>query len=269
MHAFALLDRRSVIRVTGPDRASFLDGLLTADVGGATPGSPRPAALLTPQGKILHALWVHAAPDGDEAVLLDLPRDGAEDLLKRLSLFRLRAKVEIADVSDTWAVLVDAAGARRIGRIDDASPSDAIIAAYDAWRVAHGRPEQGVDYGAAEMFPADVNLDLLGGVDYRKGCFVGQEVVSRMKRRGSIRKRTLVLETDGPSPAPGAAITADGAALGQALGSAGGKTLALVRIDRLAAADPATITVGDRPARIAFPDWFPDDARGVGSEERS
>jgi folate-binding protein YgfZ len=127
--------------------------------------------------------------------------------------------------------------------------------------VPEGRPEQGPDYGSAEVFPADVNLDLLDGVDYRKGCFVGQEVVSRMKRRGIIRKRTLVLEADGGAPAKGCEIVADGLALGTALGSAGGRSLALVRLDRLAQADPALIQVEGRPARLSFPAWFPDEAR--------
>ncbi len=117
------------------------------------------------------------------------------------------------------------------------------------------------------MFPSDVNLDVLGGVDYAKGCFVGQEVVSRMKRRGVIRKRTLVMEVDGRPPALGVDIVAGDTSLGRALSSAGGKTLALVRLDRLAQADPAAIRCEGRPARLAFPAWFPEDAKRAADED--
>jgi folate-binding protein YgfZ len=261
------LARRGVVRVAGPDAASFLDGLLTIDVARARPDAPAPAALLTPQGKILYELVVHAAEPGsaEPGFEIELARQGVEDLLKRLTLYRLRADVEIADRSEDRAVLVAADGrARRIGAADEGEDAPAT---YDAWRVGEARPEQGPDYGAGEVFPADVNLDLLGGVDYAKGCFVGQEVVSRMKRRGSIRKRTLVMTVEGAPPPKGAEIVAGDLRLGEALSSAGGKALALVRLDRLAAAAPADIRVQGRPVRIAFPAWFPEDARRVGGED--
>lgn len=257
------LARRGVVTAAGPDAAALLDRLLTADASDVTPDAPRPAALLTPQGKILHELWIHR--EGPEAFALDLLRDGAADLVKRLTLFRLKAKVELADASAARAVLASADGlVRSLGTAAEGSDD---VAAYDAWRVGDGRPEQGPDYAAAEVFPADVNLDLLGGVDYAKGCFVGQEVVSRMKRRGVIRKRTLLLETDGLAPAKGAEIAADGLALGTAMSSAGGRSLALVRLDRLAKSDPAQIRVEGRPARLSFPDWFPEDARKAAGDD--
>jgi folate-binding protein YgfZ len=257
------LTRRGVIMVNGPDAATLLDRLLTADASDVAAGAPRPAALLTPQGKVLHELWIHA--DGAGGFFLDLACEGVADLIRRLTLFRLRDKVEISNVSGGRAVVVSADGAVR--RVGGAGEGGADAAAYDAWRVADGRPEQGVDFAAGEAFPSDVNLDLIGGVDYRKGCFVGQEVVSRMKRRGIIRRRTLVMEAQGPAPAKGAAIVAGDVSLGEAMSSAGGRTLALVRIDRLAAADPGAITVEGRPARLAFPAWFPQEARHVSREE--
>jgi folate-binding protein YgfZ len=261
-----VLRRRAVARVHGPEAAAFLDRLLTVDASGLSPGMAQPAALLTPQGKILHELVIHPETGDGTSYCLDAPHAGLGDLLKRLTLFKLRSRVVLESVCDRLAVIVDLTGARWIG--DDADEGSAAeIAAYDAWRVAEGRPEQGVDYGSAEVFPAEANLDLLGGVDYAKGCFVGQEVVSRMKRRGVIRKRTLVMTVEGGPPAVGAEIRAESVALGQSLSSAGGKTLALVRLDRLAQADPATISCEGRPAQLAFPAWFPEDARRVAGED--
>jgi folate-binding protein YgfZ len=260
------LPRRAVVRVHGLDAASFLDRILTADAGGLPAGAAQPAALLTPQGKILHELVIHAESADGTSYCLDLAHEGAPDLVERLMLFKLRSAVTIEDVSDHLDVLVDANGVRRIGDVADVGSADEV-AAYDSLRVREGRPEQGVDYGAGEMFPTDVNLDLLGGVDYAKGCFVGQEVVSRMRRRGVIRKRTLVMEVEGGAPAHGADIVAHEVVLGHALGSAGGRTLALVRLDRLAAADPAAIRCEGRPARLSFPAWFPEEARRAGGED--
>jgi folate-binding protein YgfZ len=256
------LARRGVVGVSGPEAATFLDGILSVNVSDVVADAPRPGALLAPQGKILCELWVHAAKDG--GFRLDVPRDTVPELIKRLALLRLRAKVEIADHSASSAVLVaPVGGGRRIGGAEEGAND---TAGYDAWRVADGRPEQGIDFGSGEMFPSDVNLDLLDGVDYAKGCFIGQEVVSRMKRRGIIRRRTLVMALEGQPPAPGAPITGGDVALGQALSSAAGKTLALVRLDRLAEADPAAIAVEGRAARIAFPAWFPPEARRAAGE---
>ncbi|MGD2133401.1 MAG: hypothetical protein PVI23_11450 [Maricaulaceae bacterium] len=268
MSAFVPLLRRGVVRVSGPDAAGFLDGLLTCDLDGAPDAAPTRGALLTPQGKLLAELWLHRR-EGVDGWLIDLPRGEVADFVKRLTLFKLRANVEIEDRSDDLVVEagVDSPARRIVDAADAAAPTEDDLAAYDAARIARGEAEQGVDYGPNEVFPSDVNLDLLGGVAYAKGCFVGQEVVSRMKRRGTIRKRTLVMSTEDGPPASGAPITADGSALGQALSSAGGKTLALVRLDRLAAADPGAIRVEDRPARIDFPDWFPEDAKNSGASE--
>jgi len=259
MNHLVHLARRGVVRVAGADATTLLNGVITIDVSTIGEGASRPAALLTPQGKVLHEMHVHVGAGG--AFLLDAAADAIADLTKRMKLYRLRAKADIDDVSADVAVLAGPDGARRLGASDDATSND--LAAYDAARVADGRPEQGVDYGSTQVFPTDVNLDLLGGVDYAKGCFVGQEVASRMKRRGSIRKRTLVLNVDSANPAKGADIVADGLRLGEVLSSAGGKSLALVRVDRLADAQPNTITVEEHAAHLTFPTWFPDDAQNT------
>jgi len=256
------LARRGVVRVAGADAATLLNGVITIDVTTIAENASRPAALLTPQGKILHELHVHVS--ADDIFLLDAPAAGIADLTKRMKLYRLRAKADIDDVSAQFAVLAGPDGARQLGAAAGAADDD--LAGYDAVRVADGRPEQGLDYETAQVFPTDVNLDLLGGVDYAKGCFVGQEVASRMKRRGSIRKRTLVLDVDGDAPAKGADIVADGLRLGNVMSQADGKALALVRIDRLSQAAPDTIMVDGRGARLTFPTWFPDDVRATSEE---
>ncbi|MCG8443834.1 MAG: folate-binding protein, partial [Caulobacterales bacterium] len=134
-----------------------------------------------------------------------------------------------------------------------------------AARLALGLPEQDADYGSEDVFPADVNLDLLRGVDFAKGCFVGQEVVSRMKRRGSVRKRTLIARLEAAAAPKGTPLTAGGSTVGELLSSAGAQALALVRLDRLeAAGGPDTVLdAGGASARLRFPDWFPAEARGA------
>lgn len=248
------LAHRSVVRIAGSEARALLARVLTADP--PAPGAPaRPAALLTPQGKIIHALGLHADPDGDDdAVFLDAPAEGVADLVRRMTLYKLRADAKISDVGADLAV-VDDFDVRRLAPRADAPPPDPD--AYHAARIARGLPEQGADFAGESVFPTDVNLDLLGGVDYAKGCFVGQEVVSRMKRRGSIRKRVWIADFDGDAPGSGTPIRAGGAAIGAVLSSAGAKALALVRTDRLAAADPAAIAADDRPLRLAPPPYAP------------
>lgn len=244
---------RAVIAVSGEEAREFLQGLVTNSLGEVAEGRPVFAALLTPQGKVLHTMTVHAAPDG---VLLDVAADGADDLIRRLTMFRLRRKIGIADLRGQTSVRLGEGApdprhpdlpARAI--VDGAADND--WAAYDAARIAAGVPELGRDYGAEEVFPADVNLDLMHGVDLKKGCFIGQEVVSRMHRRGNIRKRTLRIAFDGPAPAYGAEIVDEaGAAIGTVRSTGQGIGLALVRIDRLETAQgvlqadgvPLTIT---------------------------
>jgi folate-binding protein YgfZ len=263
-------DLRGVLAVLGPDAVELLNRLLTIDVETVTPERPRPGALLTPQGKIEVELWVHRM-DSEEGCFIDAFFRHVSILEQRLKLFRLRADVTIEKRMHLLSVQtrIDGSGRRLVPSLEHAD--QATRDAYHARRVADGRPEQGFDYfgrgGEAEVFPTDVNLDLLGGVDYGKGCFIGQEVASRMKRRGIIRKRTIILETEGEAPEHGAEISADGVSLGTAMSSAGGKSLALVRLDRLAQADPSLIRVEGRPANLSFPAWFPEEARRAAGDD--
>lgn len=231
--------QRAVLAVTGPEARDFLQGLLTNSVeGAAAQAGPVFAALLTPQGKILHTMFVHPAPDG---VVLDIAADGADDLKRRLTLFRLRRKIGIEARPDLGVVLGEGAPDPRHPDLPRRAivegPERADWGAYDAARIAAGISDQGRDYGAEEVFPHDVNMDLLHGVDMKKGCFVGQEVVSRMHRKGGVRKRICRIAFAGAAPAYGAKIVDEGRAdLGTVRSTLGGRGLSLARIDRLAQA---------------------------------
>jgi folate-binding protein YgfZ len=248
MTDWTLLPDRSVLRVAGEDAASFLHGLVTNDVEHLAVGKARYAALLTPQGKILFDFFIYRAA---ESFLVDCPSASAADLVKRLGFYRLRAKVTIADLSADkriavcWRsepdavegfVFVDPRDARlgfrailpRAAAALDGRPAD-----YEAHRIALGVPKGGVDFPYGDAFPHDANMDLLQGVDFEKGCYVGQEVVSRMRHRGGVRKRIVKVRLAAPGPVPGAAILAGETTVGALGSTAGGEGLALVRIDRL------------------------------------
>jgi tRNA-modifying protein YgfZ len=249
----AMLQDRGVVSVSGADATSFLQGLLTNDVEQLDPSEARYAALLTPQGKILFDMIVARAPGGEEpSYLIDCAVAQAADLAKRLGFYKLRAKVVVADVSADRAVVafwgddrptVDAllyADPRdaRLGwrAILPRSPAAAVgldhLNEYEGLRIAVGAPKGGLDFTYADAFPHDANLDLLHGVDFEKGCYVGQEVVSRMKHRGTARKRVTRVKLAGPAPAPGTPVMDRELAVGM-LGSASGReALALIRIDR-------------------------------------
>ncbi len=218
--------RRAVVSVTGADATSLLSGLVTN--GPPTDGSCR-SALLTPQGKILFDFHIAPAPDG---YLFDIDADAAEAFIKRLTLYRLRAKVDIG-VDDDYAVCVDPSGDNgRVIKPVSETGGAAPDAEYDARRIAAGVSEWGADFDSDEVFPMDVNFDLLNGVDYKKGCFVGQEVASRMMRKGSARKRTLVATFDGPPPPKGTPVAAGASTLGHIMSGAEDAALALIRLDR-------------------------------------
>ena len=260
MSAPLLLDRRAVISVSGADAAAFLQGLLTVSTLDVAENETRYGALLTPQGKVIADMILTRAGD---SFLLDCDASAAPSLLKRLRMFKLRASVAIEECSDLGVVAFDGApdpraeGAprRRIAARSAAPAGDP--AAYHAERIAYGIPEQGVDFGAEDVFPADINMDLLGGVDFRKGCFVGQEVVSRMKRRGNARRRTLkaIVRSGTPARSP---ILAAGFEIGMLTSVSGVTALARVRIDRVAEANAKgePITAGDKPILLDHPKWL-------------
>ena len=253
---------RAIIGLQGEEARDFLHGLLTNAVLDVSPGHPVFAALLTPQGKILHTLFVHAAPDG--GLRLDVAAAGADDLIRRLTMFRLRRKIGIEDLRGKLSLALGEGapdprhpGLPARGFIEGPERADSSReqwAAYDSTRIALAIPDQGCDYGAEEIFPADANLDLLNGVDLKKGCFVGQEVVSRMHRKGGVRKRMCAIRFEGPAPEYGAQIFDEtNADIGTVRSTSGQTGLALVRIDRLAEAQGA-LTANGQALQIALPE---------------
>lgn len=257
----ARLDSRARVRVAGPDARPFLHNLLTQDVEGLAPGQLRYGALLGPQGRLLFDLFLLGLEDG---VLLDVAADRREALMQRLALYRLRAKVEIAPedgpVFAAWGADAPAdwpADPRlpQLGRRGyAAAEAMADEADYQAHRLALGVPDPAVDGEADRDFPIELNLDLLHGIDFRKGCFVGQEVTSRMKRRGTIKTRMLPIEFEGDPPAWGAEVLAGGLRAGAVRSGGPGRALALLRLDRI---EGAELTVEGRTARVAWPEWIP------------
>ncbi len=251
----ASLADRGVVRVSGADAAAFLQGLVTNDVERLAAGEARYAALLTPQGKILFDMIVVRVPAADGPVfLLDCGAAQAADLARRLGLYKLRAKVAIADESATQAVAAFWGG--EPGRIEGAllyadprDPrlgwrailprpiADAIgpehVNEYEGLRIGVVAPRGGVDFVYGDAFPHDANLDLLHGVDFDKGCYVGQEVVSRMKHRGTARRRVVRVNLTGPPPAPGAPVMDRELAIGTLGSSSGREALAMLRLDRV------------------------------------
>jgi folate-binding protein YgfZ len=246
----AQLTDRGIVRVGGAEARAFLQGLVTGNVVTLEPGEARWAALLTPQGKILFDFLMVAQPD---AILLDVKRDKIPELVKRLTMYRLRAKVEIADESDKLGVIALFGGpvgeGARDGRHPDLgtrliAPTADIPAMmltfggcagepeYNALRIALGVPEGGVDFVYGDAFPHEADMDQLNGVDFKKGCFVGQEVVARMQYRGLTRNRVIKVLLEGARPEPGAIVMAGEIKVGVMGSSAGGHGLALLRLDR-------------------------------------
>lgn len=234
------LPDRTVITLAGRHRLRLLEGLLTCRVDDLEPGTLRYGALLTPQGKIVTDMMIFTF---DDYVQLDVPSIAADDLSRRLTMYRLRAEVSIEKTAEVVVVSPHTAdsegwtdprsstlGSRRI--LDKAPDVPEVVTAYHEARIAGGFPETGTDYPANEMFPHDVNMDMSGAVDFQKGCFVGQEVVSRMRHRGTARRRTVLAAGDGPLPASGTPITSNGKPAGVLGSSVGAKGLAIVRIDR-------------------------------------
>ncbi|MCS0494988.1 CAF17-like 4Fe-4S cluster assembly/insertion protein YgfZ [Ancylobacter mangrovi] len=244
----AVLRERALARVAGADAAHFLDNLITARTP-VEPGAARYGALLTPQGKIVADMIVVATEGGFR---LDVPRLALADLLKRLQLYRLRAKVEIGALDDlvvavAWGgsePLVDAfayddprlaaLGRRFLLPAAEAANIEMVPEAeWQAHRIALGVPEGGTDFLYGDAFPHEADMDQLGGIDFDKGCYVGQEIVSRMQHRGTARTRIIPFALCGPAPAEGTPILAGGKTIGRLGSGVDGRALGLVRLDRL------------------------------------
>lgn len=263
----ARLPGRAVVAVSGPDARSFLQNLVSNDVDRVARDRAIWAALLTPQGKYLFDFFIAEA---DGRLLLDCEAARAEALVKRLSLYRLRSKVEIADVSaelavsaafgegaaaalglpedagaaaarDGGIVYVDprlaAAGARAMLPLGETlPPPEATAEEYDLWRLSLGLPDGSADLEVDKATLVESGFEALNGVDFRKGCYVGQEVTARMKHRGLAKKRLMRVTVEGEPPPPGTPILLDGREVGELRTARGGYGLALLRLEQAEAA---------------------------------
>lgn len=263
------LSNRALVHITGEDAEKFVQAVITTNLDKLSADELKPGALLAPQGKIMFDFLVSRIDNG---LRFDLPASIAADFAKRMTLYRLRAKAEITQLPESLVSVCwqnDSASSQndsvkrdtrfpeglnvtriygRAGEIGDES-------AWTALRAEYGIAEGEADFAYNDVFPHDVNFDQTGGVTFPKGCFVGQEVVSRMQHRGTPRRRVLVAKSDTALPAMGTAITVDGRDIGT-LGSSSGKLgLALVRIDRVKDAfDSGTpILAGESEIALALP----------------
>jgi len=279
----AFLPDRGVVKVSGEDARNFLNGLVTSDLTELKPGLSRFGALLTPQGKIIVDFLITEAPAGHGGgFLFDCPRALAQALTDKLRFYKLRAKLTVENLSDSLGVIAAWGGdlamqpdltftdpraptlGTRILAPQDLAEKVAVLIgadlvgpeAYEAHRIACGAPRGGLDFIYGDAFPHETNMDRLHGVDFDKGCYVGQEVVSRMQHRGTARTRTVKIILDGPSPETGSPILAGDKQVGTVGSTADNKGLALVRTDRVAEALAAglALTAGGLPLRLAEPE---------------
>lgn len=276
-----------MIKVIGDDARKFLHGLVTADMLGVAPGTARFCALLTPQGKIIADFFVTEAPQAEGGgFFLDIPRALAVMLVEKLNLYKLRAKVLIEDLTEILGVLavwdgqgttkqattkqgltyadprLPALGSRVMLPPHRAAAAVSELGAelvsaedYEARRIALAVPRGGLDFAYGDAFPHEADMDQLGGVDFAKGCYIGQEVVSRIEHRGIARTRAVALRYDGATPENGVPITAGERQVGTMGSAARGRGIALIRLDRVAEAGPAALAAGGIPIRLIKPDW--------------
>jgi folate-binding protein YgfZ len=279
----AFLPDRGVIKVSGADARGFLNNLITSELEQLNPGIGRFGALLTPQGKIVADFLVTEAPSDDGGgFLIECAGALARGLADKLGFYKLRAKVLVENLSDRlgvlavwdgepattpcpafadprdvrlgWRVLVPAQLAPRAAALIGAEMVD--MAAYDAHRIACGVPRGGIDFSYGDAFPHEANMDRLHGVDFDKGCYIGQEVVSRMQHRGTARTRIVRLVLDSVRPEAGAEIRAGDKPVGTMGSSVDSAGLALIRLDRAADALDAAVPLmaGGIVVRLAEPD---------------
>jgi len=276
---------RGILAVSGEDAREFLQGLITNDIQHVSPGAAIYAALLTPQGKFLHDFFI---AEHKGSFLFDCSSERIPDLIKRLTMYRMRSKVEIADESDKWAVgimlptgetgeprtpgaattrfdgvsYVDprhaGLGERTIRLVDedDNFPTDMIQlennrAIYESLRISLGIPDTGKDLIADKSMPLESGFDELHGVDFNKGCYVGQEVTARMKHRNLVKKRLFPVAIDG-AVSPGAVVRSGEVDAGEIRSVIGGRGIALLRLDL---AEKGGLVADDATVTPEKPDW--------------
>jgi folate-binding protein YgfZ len=294
------LDDRAVVRIAGPDARALLHNVLTLDMDGVDRHGSGYGALLTPQGKILWDFVLHKLADGYAA---DLRADQVEAFAKRLTLYKLRAKVEIGAAPElvvfvAWTTEGRArrtpspspfpqGGGESVGPADPRLPelgqrwlapagsvaTDASAAEWHRHRVALAVPEGGIDFVFGDTFPHDAAMESLNGIAFEKGCYIGQEVVSRMRHRGTARRRIVALTAAGPLPESGAEIAAGERPVGRLGSSADGRGIGLVRLDRLRQALDLGLPVraGAEEVSVALPAWatygWPASAAALAGED--
>ncbi len=253
---------RVAFKISGPDATHLLHDVLTPTV--AEDGAARWYGLLAPQGKLLAEGLIGWA---ENAYWLDVPTAVADNFFKRMKMYRLRAKLEIEDLSETHAVgwsaeapkmgiahadtRTSGLGYRVIAPVEESADwADGTRQA--ATRIASGIAEMGPDFGPDEVFPHDIGMDHLGGVDFKKGCYVGQEVVSRMQHRGTARRRPVIVSGLAAAKT-GDTLSVDGKSIGAIGTPVDGKAVATARIDKISGPDLAT--VNGEPVSLALPSW--------------
>src|SRR5215471_10680450 len=254
-----LLPDRGVVKVAGADARGFLNGLLTTDIGKVSPEHAAFAALLTPQGKIVvDCIVAEASAEDGGGFFLDVPKVLAAAFVTKLNFYKLRAKVIVEDLSETLGVLAvwDGSADTDYGLVysdprlpalglrvmipphlakDAAADLGATLtdfADYETHRIALGIPRGGFDFQYGDAFPHETDMDQLNGIDFAKGCYVGQEVVSRMEHRGTARTRVVPVAYDGFAPDAGAPVMAAEKSVGTLGSTLDGRGLALLRLDR-------------------------------------
>jgi len=292
-----ILEHRGVLKVAGADRVAFLQGIVSNDVERAGPDSAIWAAFLTPQGKFLHEFFLTEQGPGETgAFLLDCEAGRAADLARRLKLYKLRAQVTIEPLEDVAVAALFGAGAlEKLGlpaepgrakpfggglafvdprlaalgarallpkataqqALSEAGFAAGSLAGYDALRIAAGAPDGSRDLEVEKSTQLESGFDELRGVDWDKGCYMGQELTARTKYRGLVKKRLVPVEIAGPAPEPGTAITRDGKEAGtlrSAVTHDGGSLgLALLRLDALE--DGAPLMAGESAVTAKKPAW--------------
>ena len=257
---------RGVVEVTGEDRVGFLQGLVSNDVAEAQPGRAVWAALLSPQGKWLADFFIIAE---GERLLLDCERAQAAMLVKMLSRYRLRAKVQLRDASDAFAVhaawgdlpavealvvadpRLEAAGWRVLAQtplVDTAS-----LTQWHAHRIALGLPDGTRDMESEKSVLLEAGFDELHGVSWSKGCYMGQELTARTKYRGLLKRRLVPVRVLGAMPAPGAPVLRDGQEIGVLRDGAGEMAMALLKLDAMEAAE---LRCGEAILQVMRPAWM-------------
>jgi hypothetical protein len=287
---FSLLDDRAVLAVSGADRRAFLQGLVSNDVDKVGPAQARYAAFLTAQGKYLHDFMMI---EFGEAIWLEAEARRLSDLKRRLSIYRLRAKAVLDERPELAVAAVFGEGARAAmglsGEAGAARPfasgvafvdprltamgtrcilprtdircalertglAEAGFPAYDRLRLGLGVPDGGRDLLPEKSILLEAGFDELNGVDWQKGCYIGQELTARTKYRGLIKKRLMPVEIDGPALAPGTIITADGREVGEMRSSRDGLGLALLRIEPVV--EGKELKAGDTTLVASKPAWM-------------